>query len=225
MGQTIADVVPIAIGIAISPLPVVAVILVLFSERATAASIAFVAGWFGALVAVPVIGITVFSSTTFRAGSSAETGSGWVLVALGTVMVATGTVLVARSMHETEAPKTPAWMNRIEHAGPTTVFGAAVVLAVANPKNLPLLIAGTAQILQSDLPGGDAYIVAGVFALIASLTVVAPVAVFLTMRTRVRPLLEVTKVWLIDNNQVIMAVLVLVLGFVVAMKGVTRLVG
>ncbi len=45
-----------------------------------------------------------------------------------------------------------------------------------------------------------------------------------TMRARVKPLLEPTEVWLVANNQVIMAVLVLLLGFVAAMKGLGRLV-
>ena len=99
MGHIVANVVPNAIGIAMSPLPVVVVIPALFSERPTVASIAFVAGWFGALLAVPAIGI---------------------------VMAIAGVVLIARSMHATEAPTTPAWMSRVERAAPATVFAGFV---------------------------------------------------------------------------------------------------
>jgi len=41
MGQTIGDILPLAVGVAISPIPIIAVILMLFSGRARANSFAF----------------------------------------------------------------------------------------------------------------------------------------------------------------------------------------
>jgi membrane protein YqaA with SNARE-associated domain len=45
MGAVIGDVLPLAIGIAISPIPIIAAILMLFSPRATSTSTGFLLGW------------------------------------------------------------------------------------------------------------------------------------------------------------------------------------
>src|SRR3954454_20776775 len=55
MGEAIGASLPSAIGIAISPLPIVAVILMLFSARARTNAPAFAAGWAVGLIAIVVI--------------------------------------------------------------------------------------------------------------------------------------------------------------------------
>ena len=45
MGQGISEVLPFAIGIAISPIPIIAIILILFSDRARVNGPTFLAGW------------------------------------------------------------------------------------------------------------------------------------------------------------------------------------
>ena len=58
-----ADLLPLAVGIALSPIPIVAVILMLFSARAKANGIAFVVGWVTGLAVVGAI-ILVFGSAS-----------------------------------------------------------------------------------------------------------------------------------------------------------------
>ena len=45
MGTVIGDLLPLALGVAISPVPIIAVILMLLSPRAGAASLGFAVGW------------------------------------------------------------------------------------------------------------------------------------------------------------------------------------
>ena len=65
MGKAVGDTLPLAIGVAISPVPVIAVILMLLSPRAPGTGVGFLAGWVvgvavvvvaSSTVAVPVIG-------------------------------------------------------------------------------------------------------------------------------------------------------------------------
>jgi hypothetical protein len=51
-----------------------------------------------------------------------------------------------------------------------------------------------------------------VFILIASLGVAAPIVIFFALGDRAGPLLERLKNWLVENNAVIMAVLLLIIG-------------
>ena len=45
MGQAIGDSITLAIGVAISPIPIIAIILMLLSKKAGANSLAFALGW------------------------------------------------------------------------------------------------------------------------------------------------------------------------------------
>ena len=51
MRTVIGDFLPVALGVAISPVPIIAVILMLLAPNATASSVAFLLGW--------VVGITL----------------------------------------------------------------------------------------------------------------------------------------------------------------------
>ena len=54
MGNAISAVLPLALGIALSPIPIIATILLLLSPRARASSVGFAAGWIlGILTAIP----------------------------------------------------------------------------------------------------------------------------------------------------------------------------
>ena len=58
MGNVIGDILPLAIVVAISPVPIIAVILVLFSARARTNGPAFLVGW---IVGLAVVGAIVLA--------------------------------------------------------------------------------------------------------------------------------------------------------------------
>ena len=56
MGDVIGALVPLALGIAVSPVPVGAVVLILLSPRPKGASVAFLLGWILGIVFRPLMG-------------------------------------------------------------------------------------------------------------------------------------------------------------------------
>ena len=64
MGNAISQVLPYAVGVAISPLPIIAVILVLFSSRARVNGPCFLAGW--------IVGVGVVSVVAYLAADAAD---------------------------------------------------------------------------------------------------------------------------------------------------------
>ena len=58
MGQGIGEVLTFAVGVAISPVPIIAVILMLFSSRAKVNGPAFLVGW---VVALGVVSSVVYA--------------------------------------------------------------------------------------------------------------------------------------------------------------------
>ena len=55
MGAVIGDLLPLAVGVAISPVPIVAVILMLMSRQAGRTSVGFLMGWVAGIVVVTTV--------------------------------------------------------------------------------------------------------------------------------------------------------------------------
>jgi hypothetical protein len=73
MGAVIGEILPFALGIAISPVPIIAVILMLFSKRAGSTSVGFLIGWLlGIIVAT---GIFTAIAGTLQSGGAPSSGS------------------------------------------------------------------------------------------------------------------------------------------------------
>ena len=88
MGRAISEVLPFAVGVAISPIAIIAVILVLFSARARVNGPAFLAGW---LAGVAVVSIVVYLVADAGDASSDQTTSdtvSWIKLVLGVFLVA-----------------------------------------------------------------------------------------------------------------------------------------
>jgi len=213
MGSTFGQILPLAVGIVLSPLPIVAVILMLFTARARANSTAFLAGWLGGLLLVGGAALAL-SDATGAAGSDGKPSdtSGIVKLVLGILLL----LLAVRSWRsrpaEGEQPKLPRWMNALDTFTTTrsAVFGA--LLSSVNPKNLALLLAAVATISASTASGGQQFALLVAFAIVASLGIAVPVVTNLAMGARAEGVLTPAKDWLSRNNAGVMAVILLIFG-------------
>lgn len=219
MGAAIGQILPTAIGIAISPVPIIALILMLFSRAAARNSLAFLAGWLVGLSGVTAVVLT--SGVASSSGSSDGTGTGKVLIGLLFLFLA---VKQWRGRPKAgEEPEMPAWMEKIDDMSAPLALGIGLLLTVANPKNLALAIAGAATIGAANLSTSDEVVTAIVFVVLASITIIVPVVGYLAAKQRAIPMLEELKSWLAVNNAAVMAVLFLVLGAKVLGDGISLL--
>ena len=70
MGAVIGDLLPLGLGVAISPIPIIAVILMLLSRQAARTSTGFLAGWVAGIVVVTaVVLLLVGQGATLPLGS------------------------------------------------------------------------------------------------------------------------------------------------------------
>ena len=211
MGGAIGDILTPAIGVAISPVPIIAVILMLFSRHAGKNSLVFLLGW--------VLGLTVVGAIVLIFGSASSSSGGGSSTAAGIVRLAIGALFLLLAAHEWrnrpkkgEQAKAPAWMDAIDKFSAIKSFGVAIFLSAINPKNLGLTIAAASSIAAASLSPGEEIGVFAIFLLIASVTVAGPVIYYALARERAQKGLDGLKGWLIDNNSTVMAVLLLVIG-------------
>jgi hypothetical protein len=214
VGETIGDVLPSALGVAISPVPIIAVILILLAPHghARAASVSYLLGWVVGIGLVVVVVTLVVDPVDTSKPHDPSTFS----VALKLVIGALFLFLALRSWRGRprpgQEPTMPSWMSAIADFTPAKALGLGFMLAAANPKNLALAVAGGAAI------GADADDVATdvvgvvVFVVVASLSVATPVVGCLVAEQRMRAPLGELSHWLTIHASAVMTVLLLVLG-------------
>ncbi len=217
MAQAIGAVLAFAIGVGISPIPIVAVILMLFSQRARVNAPVFAVGW--------VLGLAVVASGSYLLAGALDVGSGssdgvsWFKVVLGVVLL----VVAARSWRRRpgpgEEPKMPAWMASIDRIEPHRAFALALVLSVANPKNLVLALGAGTSLAQLDPTTSEAVVGIAAFVLLGSSVVLAAVGYDVVAGERDRSTLDAAKAWLTANNDGVMATLFVVFGAVLLSQG------
>lgn len=221
LAQAIGSVLPVAVAVAISPIPIIAVVVILGTPRAGGNGPAFGLGWiFGLTVVATLVLLVTGASGADDPTSTAAEGSNWVQVALGIGLL----VLAAKQWRSRSGPgeeaELPGWMEKVDHFGPGASLGAGVVLSAANPKNLVLAISAGATIGQAGLSDGQDVIAIASFVLIGSSTVVGAIVYRLIDRKRSTAALASVKSFMAAHNAVIMTVLLSVIGTKVLGQGI-----
>ncbi|MGG7465723.1 GAP family protein [Plantibacter sp. YIM 135347] len=223
MGPTIAELLPLATGILISPIPIAAMIAILLSPRARANALAFTATAFA--VTAVITGLTALGSggAEQAAGGSAS-GIGLVISLVVTVLFLVLAVLSWRGRPKRgEEPVAPSWLQRIDTLNPGTTAVLCILLTVPNAKNLPLALKA-GSIIGSGHHGVLASVLLVVaFGIASTLALIALSTLAASTSAHVRAALDRAKAEMIAHNAVILTVLFLVLAAVQASHAIVAL--
>jgi hypothetical protein len=212
MGDVIGEILPLALGVAISPIPIIAVILMLFSKRARNNGLAFMFGWIIALTVAGGIVLVLANAGKIAAEGTPSTLAYVIKLLLGLLFL----FLAYRNWQKRPAPgeeaQMPPWMATIDSFTSGKAFGMAALFAGVNPKNLGLTLAAAMAISQAGLSSAQSWIALLVFVVLASITVAAPVLYYLIAGATAEKTLTSWKLWLSANNATVMTILFLILG-------------
>ncbi len=222
LGAAIGDLLPTAIGVALSPLPIIAVILMLGTPKAKSNGPAFALGWVIGLVAVSVI-VLLLASDSDDPDSGSSTAVAVIKLLLGVLFLVMALGQWKKRPQAGQEAEMPAWMSAIDGFSPGKSLGLGAVLSAANPKNLALTLAAASTIAQAGLDGGESAIAVAVFVVIASLTVAGPVLFYVAAPGKAAGPLDSIKQFMSDHNAVIMMVVLLVLGAKMLGQGIAGL--
>jgi hypothetical protein len=211
-GGALGDLLPLAIGIAISPIPIIACILMLFTAKARVNGPAFLVGW--------VLGVTVVTTLVVLLSDATA----------ATDVPASGPSLLGiRQWRGRPKPgeeaKMPPWMAAIDQFTPAKAFGFGFLLSAINPKNLGLAAAAGLAIDQGVAAGGSALGMEIVFVVLASLSIAVPVVYVLVGGDGAKRTLEGWRTWLAAHNAAVMAVLFIVIGAKLVGSGLDAILG
>lgn len=219
MGGVIGELLPLALGVAISPIPIIAVILMLITPRARSNGLAFLVGWVGAVAIVATFAAVILGAADSAAGSDSSTASSIVRVVLGALLL----VLALRNVRHRPAPgetaAMPKWMSALDQFTPVRSLGMAAVLGGVNPKNLVLHIAAGTAIAAAGLSTPQEAVSLVVYVVVASTSIIAPIVVYFALGEKAAGILGGWKDWLTTHNSAVMAVVFLLIGVMVLGKG------
>ncbi|WP_161893747.1 GAP family protein [Gordonia spumicola] len=219
MGAMIVDVLPAAVGVATSPVLLIAVVLVLLSERARPASIAFAAGSVGTIA-------TITGAAAVLGGAADPDASSpmfmyWVKLLGGAVLVVFG---IRRWRGRHESTEQPAWMASLAHTTPAKALLAGIVVTAANPKHLVFFVAAGVGIGAAGLGAARESLGVAVFVLLAGSSMLLLVFGCLIAPAWAAPRLVAVRTWLEHHTAALIAVILIVLGVILVGQGLGGLV-
>jgi threonine/homoserine/homoserine lactone efflux protein len=223
MSDVIGQILSFAVGVAISPVPIIAVVLMLATARGRVNGPAFLLGWLAGLAVAGTVILLVAGGADASGGGEPPSWVGWLKLALGLGMLALAAKQWRGRPAEGKTAELPAWMKSIDSFKPGRALALAFALAAINPKNLLLTVGAAVAIAQAGLDTGEQAIALGVFALIATLGVGTPVALYFVLGARSARMLANLRDWMGAHNPAIMTVLFLVLGAKLVGDGITGL--
>jgi hypothetical protein len=221
MSTAVGEMLPLAVAVAISPLPVIALILIMMSRRARSNGLAYLLGWLlGLAIAVGII-LTLVNLMNVPAGGGPTTFRSLLKLAVGALLVFLGVRQWQRLPKSRQEPSMPHWMASIDTFSPPRAFGLAVLLSSVG--NIALIVAAGLAISRSQLSIRQEAGLAAIFIVIGSLLVAGVVFYHFLARKHATRVLDGWRVWLIANNATLTATLLVVVGALLVGKGITGL--
>ena len=182
MADAIGQVLSFGVGVSLSPVPIIAVVLMLGTPRARVNGPMFLLGWIVGLTIVGVIVLAAAGGAGADDGGEPATWVGWVKLALGVLLLLVAVRQWRGRPRAGEDGALPKWMRTIDQFTPGRSFGIAAALSGINPKNLLLTVAAAAAIAQAGLDTGEQAVALGVFILVGTLGPAVPVAIYFAAR-------------------------------------------
>jgi threonine/homoserine/homoserine lactone efflux protein len=223
VGEVIGEVLPLAVAVSISPVQIIAVILLLVGPRPRANATAFVAGFLLGVGAVLWLLTALAGTQDLARGSEGSTLASILRILLGVLLlVAAARKLRARPGSD-EPATMPSWMDGMERFQPPRAALAGAAIGAVNPKIVAMSFAAAVTVAGASLPGGEQALVLALYLLVAMIGVSAPLVVVLVTGERSGAILDTWKAWLTRNGSVVMAVLFAVFGVVFIGNGIQGL--
>jgi hypothetical protein len=211
-----------ATAVAISPVPIVAVILILFSRHPRRNGVMFLLGWILGMVLITGALLLLPIDLSFVPQAALAYGGAALQLFIGGLLVAAAFVVWRRTKGDT-SHALPRWTARIEQLSALQALELAVGLAVVNPKNLALAATVILSLMEAGVSSRQARLGLLTFVGLGSLTIAAPVAYRILAGKAADRHLQEWKEWLVANNTTVLFVLLLLMGMLIIGKGVGSL--
>lgn len=219
--QVIGEILPFAVVVMVSPINIIAAILLLFSPRPKPAAAAYLAG-FAVGVGAVLVAFDLVAEQIDWSSSDASRGGALLRIALGVLLLVAAVKKLRKRGAADEPPELPPRMRGISSMAPGRAATTGLAIGALNPKNIAMALASGLAIGAASLSSGEIAVTMAIYVVVASIGVAAPLVVTVALGDRSQPVLEGWRDWLERNNDVVMAVLYLVFAAVLIGNGIQK---
>jgi hypothetical protein len=216
---TIGLILPFAVGVALSPMAIVAVIVLTQSSHAAVNAGAFVAGW---LLGLVIVTMALLLATGLLGAGGAAT-PGWVAIA----RIVGGLVLLLFAWERASAARIAStastWIGGLDRVSADRALAMGALQAALDPRKLIILAAVALTVGRVGQGSTEALVAVIVFVIIGTLGVALPLILPRIAGAAAHPRLEMLRDRLADDNATIQAVTLLLLGALLVGQGLAGL--
>ncbi|WP_382309742.1 GAP family protein [Herbiconiux sp. UC225_62] len=237
MADLILSLIPLALGIVMSPLAIMALVAVLLSRLARANGIAFLAGW---IVAVAIGLGASFWLLGLLELHELDAPPVWVPIVRLLLSLLLGvaawwtyrkgharTVAMAKATTPTEvtaaAPQLPGWLKSIDAFTPARSFALGLGIFILNPVDLSCAVLAALDLRLAALSTASNVWVLVIFGVISVLPIAVPVILVLVRGEAAAPVLGRVRSWIASHTSVLNAALILVIAVLQLQKALSTL--
>lgn len=209
---------PMALGIALSPAPVLAVIVLLMTPQAKSSAPAFLTGWLLAILGIGTFIIFLPGVVASHGGLSDTTGI--VKVLLGFILIILAIPVWIKRPKSNDPFRAPKIFKGIDNFGMGKSFIAGFLTSGLSIKIIALTASGAAHIDTTDLVDHiETLVGVFIFSLVASFTLILPIIVYFLSPKKMKLFAEKFKTFLIKYYTIIIVTMLLVFGLVLIYIG------
>ncbi len=211
---------PMAMGIALSPAPILAIIMLLMTRRAKFIAPFFLFGW---LVGIQIVGtfIIFMPGVIANHGGMSDT-TGTMKIILGIVLLMLIFPIHKKKKSQGEKERVPKIFNKLDGFGMLKVFLIGFVFSGLSIKNIALSASGAAHIHTTSLIDYfETLMAVFYFSLMSSFTLIIPILIYMIVPKKAEISLLLLRNWLVKHHWDIAMVMLLVSGillFSIGMK-------
>ncbi len=221
MPQAIGHILPIAVAMALSSVPITVTVLILLSPNRGRSAVPFLIGWIiGLILVVTLFTLGAQIVPASRSPRRPETVIGALEVMIGVGLLIVAFVSVRRARHR-PAASLPKWLTTVGSLGGWAAFGLSLLLNI-RPKALPLAMAAALALRAETISAGQSAVVILIYAAIAASTVACPIVASLVAPEKVAPHLDETRDWLARYGSLVASLVLALIAAVVIGSGLAR---
>lgn len=221
-GALVGTLLPTAVAVTLSPLPVAAVVMLLVSAHGHRPAVAFAWGWVVGLV----VGVLVLAAAAEVLPAPDAAGhdpvSGVLTIGAGVVLLLLAAWQWARRRLPDGTPSSTRWATLLDGVGVRRAALLGVLSVVANPKNLVLSLAAGVAIGESREPAQGVVVAIVGYVFVGALAIVVPVVAVAVAPVRTAGPLAWLRRVLLRHGVVVLVVVLVVLGVLEVVEGLRQ---
>lgn len=239
MLDLVISLLPLALGIVMSPLAIMALVAVLLSDRARQNGVAYFVGWTIAIITVVAVSLLLFSLAGIDERSEPPAWTYVVRLLLG-VLLALAAVLVYRRGRArvlamasavtpgdvvAAAPQLPGWLHAVASFTPARSGALGFGIFALNPVDLSCAVIAGLDIHLAAVSAPATVAVSVVFVAVGAAPIAIPVFLVLAKREKAVPVLTRLRTWIASHSTLLNAALLLFIAIVQLQKAISGLIG